>query len=142
MDRHQIKQMTGWILIASSVFVVWATLQNRYGGGPPLPALVPLFGTGFVLLYLGLQITLCFWFRTKIGLAWIAGGFVLGLIGGTVGESVWSRKSNPNPNPAFEQVLNQHGMSTTEYDWTRHKLVTGGCLAGAAVGLGLARGKL
>ena len=97
-----------------SVFVVFATLRNKYGGGPPLPRLVPLFETLFVGLFLSLQVGLCIWFRTRIGLAWIAGAFVVGLIGGSIGESFWSGTSNPKPNPAVEQVLRQHEQNANE----------------------------
>ena len=142
MDRDDLKRPFGWVLIVLSLFVVGGTLRNNSGGGPPLQQLVPFFGLYFVVLFLAVQTGLCFWFRTKIGMACIAGAFVVGLIGGGIGESFWSETTTPVPNPVVEQVLEEHGVQTTEYDWTRHKLITGACLSGIVLGFGLVRGKL
>ena len=142
MDRHGIKQPAGWTLIVLSVFIVFGTLRNKYGGGPPLHQLVPYFGIPFVVLYLAVQSGLCFWFRTKMGFVWMAGALVVGLIGGSIGESIWSERTTPLQNPAMERVLKEHGIATSHYDWTRHKLISGVCLSGIALGFGFVREKL
>jgi len=142
VNRHEAKQPVGWILIVLSVFVVFGTLRNKYGGGPPLHQLVPYFGIPFVILFVAVQASLCLWFRTKIGLLWITGAFVVGLIAGGIGESIWSKRAPAPPNPTVEQVLEEHGFPTSDYDWTRHKLVSGVCLSGIALGFGFVREKL
>jgi len=82
MNRHDLKHPIGWTLIVLSVIVVFGTLRGKYGGGPLLHQLVPFFGVPFVVMFLAVQAGICFWFRTKTGLAWIAGAFVVGLIAG------------------------------------------------------------
>jgi len=148
MDRHGIKQPLGWALIVFTMFIMFATLRNRYGGPPPLQQLVPYFGMPFVALYLVVQSGLCFWFRTKMGFVWMAGALVVGLIGGSIGESIWAERTGPKVNPAMERVLREHGAAPSglelagDYDWTRHKLVCGVCTSGIALGFGFVREKL
>ena len=162
MDRHGIKQPLGWALIVFTMFIMFATLRNRYGGPPPLQQLVPYFGMPFVVLYLVFQSGLCLWFRTKMGFVWMAGALVIGLIGGSIGESTWSGRTGPKVNPAVMQVLKEHGAATSEldvrlrsvsaklevmelagnYDWTRHKLVCSVCTSAIALGFGFVREKL
>ncbi|MCH2211513.1 MAG: hypothetical protein MK110_09435 [Fuerstiella sp.] len=148
MDRYGIKQPVGWALIVFSVFIMIGTLRNKYGGGPPLQQLVPYFGIPFVVVYLIVQSGLCCWFRTKIGFVWMAGALVVGLIGGSIGESAWSERTTPQVNPAVERVLQEQGVATSsydwpsQYDWTRHKLICGVCLSGIALGFGFIREKL
>ncbi|HEV3299830.1 MAG TPA: hypothetical protein VG055_09315 [Planctomycetaceae bacterium] len=142
MNRFDWKRLIGWVLIVLSLFIFFGTLKGKYGGGPPLPQLVPLFGIPFVALFLGAQIGLCLWLRAKIGLAWIAGEFLLGLLLGCISENAWAKKSDPHPNPAVERVLKEHGLSMRDYDWTRDKLITGVCLSGLAIGFGFVGEKL
>jgi len=143
MNRYDLKRPIGWVMIILSVVVVLGTtLRGRYGGDPLLHQLVPYFGIPFVVMFLAAQAWLCFWFRTKIGLAWITGAFVIGLIGGSIRESVWGSQTISPPNPVVERVLNDRGFPTSNYDWTRHKLITGVCLSGAALGFGFVREKL
>jgi len=142
MNRHSLKQPVGWTLIAIGVLVMLGTLQRHLGISPLTPRLVPLFGTAFVIVFLAVQVGLCFWFRTTIGLAWIAGAFAVGLVAGSIYESIWSEPTALASNPAMEEVLREHGIATPGYDWTRHKLVTGVCISAVAAGLGLATDKL
>ena len=142
MNRHDLKQPIGWILIVLSVFVVFGTLRNKYGGGPPLHQLVPIFEIPFVVLFLAIQTGLCFWFRTRIGLVWITGAFVAGLILSSIGESIWKERATSPQNPAVVRILEEHGLATSNYDWTRHKLVAGACISGLVLGFGFAREEL
>jgi len=142
MNRHDLKRPVGWILLVLSVFVIFGTVRTKYGGGPLLHQLVPFFGWPFVVLFLAVQAGLCFWFRSRFGLVWITGALVVGLIGGSVGEAMWKDRTNPTPHPVMEQIREEHGLQTMEYDWTRHKLITGVCLSGIALGFGFVREKL
>ena len=78
----------------------------------------------------------------------MAGALVIGLIGGSIGESTWSGRTGPKMNPAMMQALKEHGAATSgielagNYDWTRHKLVCGVCVSGIALGFGFVREKL
>jgi len=103
---------------------------------------LPFFGTLFVALFLVVQVGLCFWFRSKPGLAWIAGAFVVGLIAGSIYESTWRTATTPVDNPAMARVLKEHHIITIDYNWTRHKLVTGACLSAVAFGLGLTTNRI
>ena len=78
----------------------------------------------------------------------MAGALVVGLIGGCIGELVWSERTTPQVNPAVERALREQGVETSrygwssKYDWTRHKLICGVCLSGMALGFGFVREKL
>ena len=142
MNRQDLKRPVGWVFIVLSVVVVFGTLREKYGGGPVFHQWVPFFGTAFAVLFFAVQTGLYFWFRTKIGSAWITGIFVVGLIAGSIGESIWSDKTNTAVNPVVERVLKEYGLPTSDFDWTRHKLIAGVCLSGIVLGFGLVGEKL
>ncbi len=137
-----MKQPAGWVLGGVALLVLIGTTRGRFGTAPLLEDLVPYLGTLFAIVFVCVQIGLCFWFRTTIGLAWIAGAFVVGLTAGGIYEAVWRRPTMEESNPAMAEVLRQHDIETPEYDWTRHRIVTGACASALALGVGLATGKL
>jgi len=142
MDRYSVKQPAGWLLAGVAVLVLFGTTRGRFGADPPLAGLISYFGIAFVVAFFCVQIGLCLWFRTTIGFAWIAGAFVIGLAAGSIFESVWHRPSLNETNPAMAEVLKDHNIDTPDYDWSRHKLVTGVCVSAIALGMGLATNKL
>jgi hypothetical protein len=72
MNRHSLRQPVGWILVAIGVLVMFGTLQRKLGVSPLAHQLVPLFGIAFAIVFLAVQVGLCFWFRTRLGIVWIA----------------------------------------------------------------------
>ena len=42
----------------------------------------------------------------------MAGALFLGLIGGSIGKSIWNQRTGLKVNPAMERVLREHGAAT------------------------------
>jgi hypothetical protein len=142
MGRNELKRPIGWVLIGFSIFLIFGTLGGKYGGGPPLPQLVPLLGVLFVVLFIGAQIGLCLWFRTRIGLALIACAFLFGFYSGGIAERSVARDGSLSSNREMQKMFAEQGLPSETYDWTRHKLIGGVCLSALAIGFGFVTEKL
>lgn len=140
MDRDSLKYLIGWGMIAVSLFVVFGTLRGKYGGGPLFPQLMAVFGSLFVVLFLAGQVGLCWWSRSKSAVAWLVGMFVLGFVAGHIGEERWA--SQPKNPPQVQKIINEYKYAGADYDWTRHKLISGVGLSGLVLGFLSVRGRL
>lgn len=140
MDRDSLKYLIGWGMIVLSMFVLFGTLRGKYGGGPMFSQLMAVFGSLFFVLFLVGQLGLCWWSRSKSAAAWVVGMFVLGFLAGNIGEMRWSAEQKPPPK--IQKMINEYEFAGAEYDWTRHKLISGCCLSGIVLGFLAIRGRL
>ena len=71
--KSQIKQLLGLGMILLGLLVLFAVMGGRYSGGRPIiPALVPVFGLEFGIVFAVFQIGFCLFFNAKKGLIWMA----------------------------------------------------------------------
>jgi len=123
MNRESVKTGFAWAFIAVAVFVMITTLRGRYRTGPLVPQLVPVFGFVFAAVFVALQAAACLGLDMKMGLAWIAGMLLLGLLLGSFGQAM-------------------HSYEGVAYDWTRHKIVAGACVSGLVLGILILKSKV
>ena len=123
MDREKIKSYFAWGIIVVSALVMITTLRGKYMNRAMVPQLVPFFGTFFAILFVLIQAGACLVLDMKIGLAWIAGMFLLAFIAGHFGEAM-------------------HSFEKSDYEWTRHRMVAGTCLSGLVLGVQILRRKI
>ena len=135
MNRRYLHQPIGWGLVAASVLVVFTTLRGKHGMGPLLPQLMPVFGIAFAVVATLALAAFCMWQRSTVNLVLVAAIFVAGFLLGYVGEHFGRQR--PQPTPAIEEVLNQHGIYRLNYDWTRHRFVCAWGLASLVLGIKL-----
>lgn len=133
MQKEQCASIVGWGVIVLSVFLVFGTTMGRHGAGPMFPSLIPVFGVPFVVFYFLAQAGICFWLRSKLGIALVVTVSLLGYLIGGFGEAKWKRRHAPPP--AMDQVLEQHGIPSSKYDWTRDRLIKGVSMSGLVLGV-------
>ncbi|WP_146372537.1 hypothetical protein [Symmachiella macrocystis] len=133
MQKEQLASIVGWGFVALSTFLVFFMTMGKYDGGPMFPSLVPVFGIPFAVFYFVSQAGICLWLRSKLGVILMIVACLLGYGIGSVREARW-KKSHP-PQPALDQVLEEHGIPSSNYDWTRDRMITAASFSGFVLGL-------
>ena len=117
--------MIGWAFVAVSAGVVILTLPMLKTGAPPLaPSLVPVFGVLFAILYASVQYACAGWLRSRKGIVLI-----------TVLLVAWAGLGWFSAAVDFWGYFEKSGASHT-----RHILVSGACISGLGLGIGLLKG--
>ncbi|QDU44411.1 hypothetical protein Mal52_28920 [Symmachiella dynata] len=133
MQKEQLASIVGWALCVLSVFLVVGTTIGRNGSGPMFPSLIPVFGVPFVIFFLLAQAGICYWLRSSLGIALVVAVCLLGYWIGGFGEAKWKRR---HTRPvAMDRVLEQHGIPSSNYDWTRDRLIKGVSMSALVLGV-------
>lgn len=132
-NRHHFDQPIGWGLCVISLFLLAATLRGKYNSGPLLPLLVPVFGIPFAIVATIVLIAFCVWQRSWVNLAVVAVIFAFGFGLGSW-RAAWNKEIETPVNPQIAKVLEEHGIDRFNYDWDRHKWMTGFCLSSLVLG--------
>lgn len=137
-NRHHLDQPIGWGLCAISVFLLFATMRGKYNSGPLIPQLVPIFGVAFAIVTGLALLAFCVWQRSWVNLALFTGLFVVGFLLGSM-RAAWHKDDAKAVTPQIAKVLQERGFHRFNYDWERHKWMTGICFASLGLGFKLLR---
>jgi hypothetical protein len=133
MHKYELASIIGWVFVAVSAFLVFCMTMGKYDGGPMFPSLIPVFGVPFAVIFLVTQGAVCLWLRSKLGIALMIVVCVVGYAIEGVREARWKR-DHP-PQPALDQVLEEHGIPSSSYDWTRDRALTSVSFSAFVVGV-------
>ena len=121
MDIRPYRILIAWMFIAVAGVAMITTLRGNHTVGPIIPALVPVFGRLFAIVFIVLQVGFCLGLRSPIGLIWMVGAILTGFLGGMLGQATFG---------------------DPDYDWMRHRIVAGACVSAIVLGVLVVRDKL